>query len=136
MDKTPEMEQFIQMRVEGHSFKVISEMINVSKPTLINWSRNFKFEIDNLRALEIDRIKSNFLFRRETNLEFLLKISSKVDEELGQRDFTKVPTEKLLRLSLEIRSQINDLGTAKITHELNLGEGIISELSKTETIVL
>ena len=38
-------QQFVLLRAEGRSFNRIAEELNVSKPTLINWSRKFQFDI-------------------------------------------------------------------------------------------
>lgn len=40
-----EVREFIRRRAEGYSFGEISKQINVSKPTLIKWSRKFREEI-------------------------------------------------------------------------------------------
>ena len=43
--------QFIECRASGMSFDRIAEKLKVSKPTLINWSRDSSLEIQNLKAL-------------------------------------------------------------------------------------
>ena len=40
-----EKEKFIEMRAQGISFAKISKEINVSKPILIEWNREFEKEI-------------------------------------------------------------------------------------------
>ena len=44
--------RFIFLRSQGWSFNRIAVEINISKPTLIKWSRQNKFAIQNLRATE------------------------------------------------------------------------------------
>ena len=42
---TDDIQEFIKLRARGLSFDKISKQINVSKPTLIRWSRKFSAEI-------------------------------------------------------------------------------------------
>ena len=47
-------ERFIELRGRGLPLAKIAAEINVSKPTLINWERDFREEIDNLQAVELE----------------------------------------------------------------------------------
>lgn len=40
--------QFVLLRSQGKSYDRIAAELNVSRQTLINWSRKFRFEIQNL----------------------------------------------------------------------------------------
>ena len=44
------VQRFIELRSQGWPFARIATELNVSKPTLIHWSRNHQFQIQNLRA--------------------------------------------------------------------------------------
>ncbi len=46
--------RFIHLRADGRSFARIATELNVSKPTLIDWGRQFQFEIQNLRSVETE----------------------------------------------------------------------------------
>jgi len=48
--------RFIHLRAQGLSFARIATELNVSKPTLINWGRQFQFEIQNLRSVETEAL--------------------------------------------------------------------------------
>ena len=41
-------EEFLVMRVQGLSFEKIAKQLKISKQNLINWSREFGYEISNL----------------------------------------------------------------------------------------
>jgi transposase-like protein len=43
--------QFIVLRGQGKTFAAIAEELSVSQGTLVNWSRKFRFELQNLRAI-------------------------------------------------------------------------------------
>lgn len=132
MAHTPEIEKFIQLKVQGTSLAEISKTLNVSKPTLISWSRTYIIEIENLKSLEVEHIRKKFSFSREKNLEKLLQISTKIDVELLERDFNSIPTDKLLKLSLELKSQINALSETKLKYDAGWN-GTLLESSIIET---
>jgi len=48
------MQKFIELRSQGWTYARLMAELNLSKPTLINWSRKFQFQIQNLRAIELD----------------------------------------------------------------------------------
>ena len=50
--------RFIKLRAQGYTFRAIQKEINVSRPTLIKWSRWFEKQIDReYRKLERARDK-------------------------------------------------------------------------------
>src|SRR5438128_8702205 len=51
MHPTTTRNEFLRLRVQGLSFARIARQLGVSKPTLIEWSRQCRLEID-ARALE------------------------------------------------------------------------------------
>ena len=48
--------RFIFLRSQGWSFNRITVELNISKPTLIKWSRQYQFDINNLRATETEAL--------------------------------------------------------------------------------
>ncbi len=50
MIDTEIQQKFIQRRAQGWPFARMASELGVSKKTLIEWSRKFRFEIQNLRA--------------------------------------------------------------------------------------
>ena len=54
-------DRFIELRSQGLPFAKIAAELNVSKTALINWERDFKEEIDNLRAIELEAMYDKVL---------------------------------------------------------------------------
>ena len=46
--------KFIQLRAQGWTYARLMVELNVTKPTLIAWSRKYQFEIQNLHAIELE----------------------------------------------------------------------------------
>ncbi len=110
------MERFVQLRSEGMSFARIAREINVSKPTLIKWSRKFQYEIQNLRAIHLEELQEKWLASRATRLEALGQKLRQVETELAKRDLATLPTGRLFYLAESLRRQIQrEIGPMQFT---------------------
>jgi hypothetical protein len=99
--------RFIELRAEELSLEKISKEINVSKPTLIKWSREFALDIQNQKSLIIDSLKDELLFSRRKNLESLRSFLLNVEKELMQRDLKDLSTDKLFKVYTELKTQLS-----------------------------
>ncbi len=50
-------EQFVELRAQGMSFASISGKLNVSKATLIGWSKEVKEDIGNMRQIHLEGLR-------------------------------------------------------------------------------
>ena len=98
--------RFIHLRAQGWSFARISVELKVSKPTLIDWSRKYQFEIQNLRAIETEALAENLLASRQQRWEQLTKHLRQVEAELAKRNFETVPTGRLIMLAHRLRAEV------------------------------
>jgi hypothetical protein len=99
-------QRFVSLRAEGWSFARIADEIKVSKPTLINWSRKFQFDIQNLRAINIESLNEKWLLTREARVSALGEQLKKLEAELAKRDVTSLTTHQLFTLADALRRQI------------------------------
>jgi orotate phosphoribosyltransferase-like protein len=99
------IQRFIQLRAQGLSFVRIASELNVSKPTLIQWSRTHQFEIQNLRAVETEALAERCLASRESRLNQLGEHLQRVEQELAKRNLESVPTARLLALASKLREE-------------------------------
>lgn len=94
-------EQFIDLRAKNWSFDRIAKQLEVSKQTLINWSREYQLEISNLRALELDALQEKFALTKLKRLELFGEKLNSLTGELNKRNLTDLSTEKLLEFILK-----------------------------------
>jgi hypothetical protein len=90
--------RFMELRAQGLPLKKIAAEIKVSKTTLINWDRDFKGEIDNLRAVELDAMYDKYDLSTRKKVEFFGDILSRIQRELETRDLSSISTEKLFAM--------------------------------------
>lgn len=93
-------ERFIELRAKGYSFDRISKELGKAKQTLVDWSKDLQEVITQRRALELESLYEAYSLLKEEKIKRYGAILNKITEELQQRDFTKVPTGRLLELYL------------------------------------
>ena len=93
-DKT--VQRFIDLRVQGWVFTRIAAELNVSKTTLIAWSRQHQHTIANLIAIERENCLHRHLASGEARLQKLGDQLRAAEAELAQRDLTTLSTGRLL----------------------------------------
>jgi len=106
--------KFIELRAKGYSYDRISNELNVSKPTLISWSKDFETEIANLKAIELESLREQFYCTKQKRIEILGKQLQSIADELEKRDFSNIPTDKLMELLMKILNQIKQEGEQTI----------------------
>jgi transposase len=113
-------QQFIQLRAAGRSFASIAQELDVSKPTLIAWSRKFRFEIQNLRAIESEALAEEFLATREDRARNLSDQLRSVESELAARNLADLSTQRLFAMAESLRRQLrSEFGEPTFTTRLN-----------------
>ena len=99
--------RFIILRTQGWSFNRITVELSISKPTLIKWSRQFQFEIRNLRATETEALAERVFGQRHQRWEALAAQLKKIEEEIVKRDLEEIPASRLHGIAAQLRAEIN-----------------------------
>lgn len=99
--------RFIFMRSQGWSYNRIQVELNVSKPTLIKWSRQHQFEIQNLRATETEALAERIFGQRHQRWEKLAAQLKRLEEEIEKRDLEEIPASRLHAVAAALRAEIN-----------------------------
>ncbi len=86
------------MRAKGVSFDKISRELDISKPTLLKWSQDYKKEIANLFYFQLEATVAQFRLEKSTRVESMATILSKAIEELKSRSFKKLSGKELLSI--------------------------------------
>jgi hypothetical protein len=100
------VQKFIELRAQGWSFVRIAIELGVAKSTLTEWSRKYRFEIHNRRALVLDDLQDRILGSVQSRVSGLAEKLSKVENELRQRALTDLSTSQLFNLAASLRRQI------------------------------
>ena len=125
---TPEtVQRFIELRAQGWSYARLMTELNVTKPTLIAWSRKHQFDIQNLHAIELEALREKWLASTTERVDKLGAQLQSVETELAKRDLSTLSTPQLMTAARELRRQI-DQATGPLQFSTPLSEIPASEL--------
>jgi len=101
MHNQRKIEKFIELRAAGLSFENISKKINVTKPTLIQWSKKYYSKLNEQQKIANDSLYRQFFVAAQGRILLLGKQLQSLSNELDCRDLSSVPTDRLLDLKLK-----------------------------------
>ncbi|MDJ0288213.1 MULTISPECIES: hypothetical protein [Bacillus] len=84
-----------------YQYKGHSQQLNVAKSTLIDWSKEFEYEVANLKAIELESLQEQYYISKKARIEIIGDQTKKLKEELMQRDLKDISTEKLYDIFLK-----------------------------------
>ncbi len=104
MSKTLDEQQFIELRAKGYSFQKIADELNISKPTLIEWSKDPDTgkDIQNQRTLLLDDLQERYAITRRHRIALFGEFLDKAKQELNQRDMADLPTDRLITMVIKL----------------------------------
>lgn len=115
------VQRFIELRAQGWTYARLMAELNVSKPTLIAWSRKHQSQIQNLKAIELEALREKWLASISARVATFGTQLQQVEAELSQRDLTALSTLQLFGLARHLRRQIEQT-TGAIQFTTPIGE--------------
>ncbi len=100
------VQRFIELRAGGWTYARLMTELNVTKPTLIAWSRKHQFQIQNLKAIELEALGEKWLASITDRVNALGEQLRKVEAAIGRRDVDDLTTPQLYVLARSLRRQI------------------------------
>lgn len=100
------VQRFIELRASGWPYARIMTELGVSKPTLIAWSRKHQFQIQNLKAIELEALADQWLDSVSARVKALGEQLRRVENEIAKRDPAELTTAQLYTLARALRRQI------------------------------
>ena len=111
MTKTLEqVGKFVELRARGYSYDKIAEETGISKPTLLKLSTDYSRELKEAEHFEMNSLLSQYGVLRQSRVEAFSSMLGKALQELKKRaeqnDYSEIPTDKLLKLTLELERRV------------------------------
>lgn len=106
--KTELKHEFIQLRAKGYSYRKIAKRLKVSIGTLSSWRQELEGEIATLKAEELDALYERYYMTKQQKITQLGRQLKAIQKELRSRDYTEIPTEKLLDMELKLYGQLDE----------------------------
>jgi len=115
------VQRFIELRAQGMTYARLMTELNVTKPTLIAWSRKHQFQIQNLKAIELEALGEKWLASTADRVNSLGEQLRTVETELKQRGVGDLTTPQLYTVARSLRRQIES-ATGSPGFTLPIGE--------------
>ena len=95
-----------KLRAQGKSLAAIADTVRVRRQTVANWLREHEEEVENLKAIELDALREACWMTTQARIERLSARLEHITAELDKRDFSDIPTAKLVELELKTRAEL------------------------------
>lgn len=105
----------------GWTYARLVTELNVTKPTLIAWSRKHQFQIQNLKAIELESLAERWLASVQDRVSLLGEQLRKVEAEVAGRTMGDLTTPQLCALARSLRRQIEQ-ATGKVQFTTSVAE--------------
>lgn len=112
---------FIALRATGLSFDKISTKLNTHKSTLIEWSKLFQEDIQDLQFIDLQQLKEKYKQTTTNRYEQLLKHLNKIDKAMDDMDISKLSFLDLMKSRENILSKVTQI-EENTTHSTNIKE--------------
>jgi len=112
--------KFLILRAEGLSFDKIVKELSVSKPTLIQWGKLFKSDIQDLQFLELRDLKEKYRYDKKAQYEQLLKQLEKFNKAIDEADLSSATIKDLHLIRNDILFKLEQIEKQTVYTNTNL----------------
>ena len=95
-----------KLRAQGKSLATIADTVGVRRQTVANWLKEHEEEVENLKARELDALREACWMTTQARIERLSARLEHITAELDKRDFSDIPTAKLVELEMKTRAEL------------------------------
>jgi len=106
---TKEHKEFISLRAEGKSFDFIAKELKKAKSTLIQWSKIYQDDINDMIFLSMQSLKEEYQHTQREKYKKLLEHLAKVDKAITEIDLSKATIKDLILVRNDIQNSLNDM---------------------------
>jgi predicted XRE-type DNA-binding protein len=134
---TEKQQRFIILRAESLSFDKISDDLKISKPTLIQWSKLFQKEIQELQFEAFIKLKETYGNNTLKRYEINLKQLQKIEDYILEADLSQTKITDLFMIKNSLVAQLESIerktkGNPQINQTNILGEVETLEIKLNE----
>lgn len=101
MTKLDKQAEFIKLRAKGLSLRQCGEALGTNKDVCHKWDKELKAQVAKHKAERLQDVYTEYGMYREARIKALGTALKSIDTELGTRNLSDVPTDKLLDYKLK-----------------------------------
>jgi len=106
---TKEHKEFITLRANGKSFDHIAKKLKKAKSTLIQWSKIYENDINDMIFLSMQQLKEEYKHTQREKYQQLLKHLKKVDIAITEIDLSRATIKDLILVRNDIQNSLNNM---------------------------
>jgi len=130
---TKEHKEFITLRANGETFDHIAKELNKAKSTLIQWSKIYETEINDMVFLSMQSLKEEFKHTQRQKYKQLLEHLAKVDKAISNIDLSKATIKDLILVRNDIQNSLDNMEKNTRFKKTNLLEdGYLGEQTEAQ----
>ncbi|RLA80808.1 MAG: hypothetical protein DRG78_10265 [Epsilonproteobacteria bacterium] len=131
--------KFLLLRADGLSFDKIANKLKVTKKTLIQWSRIYQEDIQDLQFQDMRDLKEQYRYDKKAQYEQLLKQLEKFNKAMDEADLSSTSIKDLHLIrndiiykleQIEARTTYTDTGLTSVCSITGDVEQITMELNE------
>lgn len=104
----------MELRAKGESFRGIAKKLKVGKQTLINWEKEYRDEIANRKATELEALQEKYYLTVERSIKFYGEKILVLEGELIKRDLADLGTKEIFELLLKYQAGLKGLAVSPV----------------------
>ena len=101
-------EKFIELRSQNISYSRIAKELEVSKQTLINWSKELSIELQNAIAIQKDALIEKLQINKVQRIATFANLQKKIFTELETRNFSELSSKELCEVFLKASKALKE----------------------------
>lgn len=108
LTKLDKQAEFIKLRARGLSLRQCGQELGTNKDTCNKWDRELKAQIAKHKSERLQDVYTEYGMYKEARIKALGTALNNIDTELGSRNLSDVPTDKLLDYKLKYTTALSD----------------------------
>lgn len=94
---------FVAGRIQGKTIQELSDKLWIQEETCLDWNTRHYSEIKNSKILKTEILMKKNKTSREDRIQTTSLMLAKINKEIAKRDFSDVPTDKLILLGTKLQ---------------------------------
>ena len=107
-----QLNRFLQLRAQNHSYDNLSHLFNIPKRTLLRWGKEHAGKIEMLKKRSFDKLFKELDVSVRRRIEMLAKDLKKINKELKNKSYASVISIDLLKMKMKLISALAKYDTA------------------------
>ena len=102
-------DKYIERRLKGETIQKISDSLQVLESQCLEWEEDLKNESIIFRKITIEKTINENKLRKSDRVKNLSSLLNRINKEIANRDFSDVPTDKLILLGSKLNETLEQI---------------------------